>query len=148
MLTSVSLFASANAGELSVSGTAKATYNIHSGLADKGKGIGITNELNFTAAGELDNGYTWSYSMELDPADGGTATNDDSQLVIGMNNLGTIGFFDSEGGLSQELAYGVGALGVGTDWGNTMTVKYGLDVSNYPNIQYHLPAVTYLALTN
>ena len=55
MLTSISLFGSANAGELSVSGTAKATYNVESG-ANKGKGLGITNELNFTAAGELDNG--------------------------------------------------------------------------------------------
>jgi hypothetical protein len=65
MLTSISLFSSANAGELAVSGTAKATYNITSHEA-KGKGLGITNELNFTASGELDNGYTWSYSMELD----------------------------------------------------------------------------------
>ena len=67
MLSSVSLFTSANAGELSVSGTAKATYNILSGYTNVGKGLGITNELNFTASGELDNGYTWSYSMELDP---------------------------------------------------------------------------------
>ena len=67
MLSSVSLFTSANAGELSVSGTAKATYNIKSGNTHVGKGLGITNELNFTASGELDNGYTWSYSMELDP---------------------------------------------------------------------------------
>ena len=67
MLTSISLFGSANAGELTVNGTAKATYNILSGKYNSGKGLGITNELNFTAAGELDNGYTWSYSMELDP---------------------------------------------------------------------------------
>ena len=64
MLTSISLFGSANAGELSVSGTAKATYNIESG-ANTGKGLGITNELNFSASGELDNGYTWSYSCLL-----------------------------------------------------------------------------------
>jgi hypothetical protein len=64
MLTSISLFGSANAGELSVSGTAKATYNILGGVkTNQNKGLGITNELNFTAAGELDNGYTWSYSM-------------------------------------------------------------------------------------
>ena len=48
MLSSVSLFASDNAGELSVSGTAKATYNILSGKTNVGKGLGITNELNFT----------------------------------------------------------------------------------------------------
>ena len=47
MLASSSLlFATANAGELSVSGTAKATYNIQSGDV-AGKGLGITNELNF-----------------------------------------------------------------------------------------------------
>ena len=33
-----------------------------------GKGIGISNELNFTASGELDNGFTWKYHTELDPA--------------------------------------------------------------------------------
>ena len=88
----------------------------------------------------MDNGWTWSYSTELDPADGGTATNDDSQLVIGMGDMGTIGFFDSEGGLSQELGYGIGALGTGYDWGSTMTVQAGLDVSSHPNVQYHLPA--------
>ena len=44
MLTSISLFGSANAGEVSVSGTAKATYNIHSGVkTNQGKGLGITN---------------------------------------------------------------------------------------------------------
>ena len=83
MLTSISLFGSANAGELTVNGTAKATYNILSGKTNTGKGLGITNELNFTASGELDNGYTWSYSMELDPdavssGTNGTAENDDS----------------------------------------------------------------------
>ena len=92
MLSSVSLFASANAGELSVSGTAKATYNILTGTA-LGKGLGITNELNFTAAGELDNGYTWSYSMQLDPADtanGGAATNDDTQLTMTKQMFGKL----------------------------------------------------------
>ena len=67
--------------------------------------------------------------MELDPADGGAATNDDSQLVIGMGDMGTVGFYDSEGGLSKELGYGIGALGTGTDYGNTMTIQYGGTVS-------------------
>ena len=53
--------------------------------------------------------------MELDPADGGAISNDDSQLVIGMGDMGTLGIFDSEGGLSKELGYGVGALGTGSD---------------------------------
>ena len=78
-ITSLSLMLTAKAGELSVSGTAKATYNATSGQ-QKDNGIGITNELNFTASGEMDNGYTWSYSMELDPStdDSGAARNDDT----------------------------------------------------------------------
>ena len=69
-IVSLPLMFSVNAGELSVSGSAKATYLVSNGVqADNG--IGITNELNFTASGEMDNGFTWSYQMELDPADGG-----------------------------------------------------------------------------
>ena len=143
LLVLVSSFAisfAATAGELTISGAAKASYVIGGANDSQSKGIGVGNELNATASGEMDNGFTWSYSTELDPADGGTATNDDSQLVIGMGDMGTIGFFDSEGGLSQELGYGIGALGTGYDYGSTMTVQAGLDVSSHPNVQYHLPA--------
>ena len=143
LLVLVSSFAisfAATAGELTISGAAKASYVIGGADDSQSKGIGVGNELNATASGEMDNGWTWSYSTELDPADGGAATNDDSQLVIGMGDMGTIGFFDSEGGLSQELGYGIGALGTGYDWGSTMTVQAGLDVSSHPNVQYHLPA--------
>ena len=88
-IASLSLMLSVNAGELSVSGTAKATYNASSGNQTD-NGIGVTNELNFTASGEMDNGYTWSYSMELDPASGGAANNDDTQITLGMGDMGTI----------------------------------------------------------
>ena len=143
LLVLVSSFAisfAATAGELTISGAAKASYVIGGADDSQSKGLGVGNELNFTASGEMDNGFTWSYSTELDPADGGTATNDDSQLVIGMGDMGTVGFYDSEGGLSKELGYGIGALGTGTDYGNTMTIEYGGTVSTSPNIQYHLPA--------
>ena len=100
-LTSLSLMFSANAGELTVNGTAKATYNATSGQ-QKDNGIGITNELNFTASGEMDNGYAWSYSMELDPTTTGDpatspsntppggALNDDTQISSKMNDMSTI----------------------------------------------------------
>ena len=139
-VSALSISFAATAGELSVSGAAKASFKMGGADDSTGRAVGVSNELNFTASGEMDNGFTWSYSTELDPADGGAATNDDSQLVIGMGDMGTIGFFDSEGGLSQELGYGIGALGVGTDYGGNMTINYGGDVSNYPNLQYHLPA--------
>ena len=79
-IASLSLMFSVNAGELSVSGTAKATYNASSGVQTD-NGIGVTNELNFTASGEMDNGYTWSYSMELDPSTTGSATVSTSLVV-------------------------------------------------------------------
>jgi len=140
LVSALSISFNATAGDLAVSGSAKASYKIGGATDSNSKGLGVSNELNFTASGEMDNGFTWSYSTELDPADGGTATNDDSQLVIGMGDMGTVGFYDSEGGLSKELGYGIGALGTGTDYGNTMTIQYGGTVSTSPNVQYHLPA--------
>ena len=143
MLSSVSLFASANAGELSVSGTAKATYNIQSGKTNAGKGLGITNELNFTAAGELDNGYTWSYSMELDPnavaVDNAGAQNDDTKLTL-TTPYGTVGVFISEGGLDLEDAASQSVYGRPTDIGDPSATSDNFTIDSYNNIQYHTPA--------
>ena len=142
MLSSVSLFASANAGELAVSGTAKATYNILSGQTNVGKGIGITNELNFTASGELDNGYTWSYSMELDPADGsagGAATNDDTKLTL-TTPYGTFGAFVLEGGLDLEDGASQSVYARPTDMGDPSATVDNFTIDSYNNIQYHTPA--------
>ena len=129
----------AKAGELSVTGSAKASYLI-SGGNSTGKGIGISNELMFSASGELDNGFTWKYHTELDMADGGAASNDDTAIVIGMGDLGTIGIYDAEGGMSTELGWGIGAMGVGADYANTMTnIGRGYDVSSDPHLTYSLP---------
>ena len=126
----------AKAGELSVTGSAKASYLI-SGGNSTGKGIGISNELMFSASGELDNGFTWKYHTELDMADGGAASNDDTAIVIGMGDLGTIGIYDAEGGMSTELGWGIGAMGVGADYANTMTnIGRGYDVSADPHVSY------------
>jgi len=150
MLTSISLFSSANAGELNVSGTAKATYNIHSGNVNQGKGLGVTNELNFTAAGELDNGYTWSYSMELDPgattAAGTTdnspmnAQNDDTKLTL-TTPMGTVGVFISEGGLDLEDGASQSVYARPTDIGDpTSGAGDNFTIDAYNNVQYHMPA--------
>jgi hypothetical protein len=149
MLSSVSLFASANAGELSVSGSAKATYNIQSGKTNAGKGLGITNELNFTAAGELDNGYTWSYSMELDPGattpsgstdtSPGNAQNDDTKMTL-TTPYGTVGVFISEGGLDVEDAASQSVYARPTDIGDPSGTSDNYTIDSYNNMQYHTPA--------
>ena len=147
MLTSISLFGSANAGEVSVSGTAKATYNIESG-ANKGKGLGITNELNFTASGETDAGYTWSYSMELDPGSTAVGTtadetqgaqNDDTKLTL-STPYGTAGVFISEGGLDVEDAASQSVYARPTDMGGSDGVVDNFNIDAYNNVQYHTPA--------
>ena len=144
MFSSISLFASANAGELSVSGTAKATYNIQSGKTNAGKGLGITNELNFTASGETDQGYTWNYSMELDPnaVSSGTnaaAENDDTKLTL-STPYGTVGVFISEGGLDVEDAASQSVYGRPTDIGDPSGTSDNYTIDSYNNIQYHTPA--------
>ena len=49
------------AGELSVTGSAKASYLVNGGVADTGNPFGMDRELKFSASTELDNGI----SMEL-----------------------------------------------------------------------------------
>ena len=149
MFSSISLFASANAGELGVSGTAKATYNIQSGKTNAGKGLGITNELNFTASGELDNGYTWSYSMELDPGattpsgstdtSPGNAQNDDTKLTL-TTPYGTVGVFISEGALDLEDAASQSVYARPTDVGDPSGTSDNYTIDSYNNVQYHMPA--------
>jgi hypothetical protein len=139
LVSSIVLVGNVVAGEMSVTGSANASYVIGGNDANAGKGIGVANELTVSASGETDNGFTWNYAVDLDEANN---VNDDTQLTIGTP-YGTIGFFASEGGLSTEYANLSGALGAGGDYakisGSTVDWE-GLDVSSYANIQYHTPA--------
>ena len=136
VLFSSLVIAPSYAGELAVTGGATATYTINGAEQSSGKNIGISNELDFTASGELDNGYTWKYQVQLD---GDSAANDDTRLEIGTD-MGTVGIYVSEGGMSTELASGVGALGAGFDYASPATFQKGYDVDGYANLQYHTPA--------
>ena len=141
ILFSALVIAPSYAGELTVTGGATATYTIGGDDSGSGKNLGISNELDFSASGELDNGMTWNYQVQLD---GASAANDDTRLELGTD-MGTIGLYVTEGGLSKELAHGVGALGTGYDYitpasGTSGAFQTGYDVDGYSNIQYHLPA--------
>ena len=142
LVTSFAFSVSAFAGELSVSGSAKATYNSVGGYANGENTIGVANELNFSAAGELDNGFTWKYSVELDPnstAGGGNALNDDSQLVI-TTPMGSVALCGSECGLSAAGDFNQNAYAWITDTGFAEGKVEPTNISSYQNFQYHTPA--------
>ena len=136
ILASALLITPSFAGEMTVTGGATASYATNGDDESTGKNIGISNELDFTASGELDNGMSWTYQVQLD---GATTANDDTKLVIGTD-YGTIGLAVTEMGLSQELSHAVGALGTGYDHVSPTSCVVGYDVSDYSNIQYHSPA--------
>ena len=149
LLASISLISSAYAGELSVTGTAKATYSVISGGSsdgsNTGKGLGVANEIDFGAKGELENGWTWNYQVQFDPgnatgSDAYEVQNDDSQLTLTMGNFGTVGFFVSEGGLNVDDSASASVYGRATDLGITDGIVEGQGIDGANNIQYHTPA--------
>ena len=138
ILASFSLiFSTASAGELSVTGSVSASY----GIGEQASALGVSNELDFNASGELDNGYTWTWQTQLD---GATTVNDDTRLVIGTP-YGALGIFISEGDLSSKYGYGAGALAAGSDYAGVNrsageAIKFGIGTDSYNNVQYHTPA--------
>jgi len=142
-IASLSLMFSANAGELTVNGSAKATYNITNGT-QVDNGIGITNELNFTASGELDNGYTWSYSMELDPdTTDGSALQDDTKITIDSGDMGKMLICVSECSTSKKYAWDASAYTVITDTSRSSGTVYPANLMSHNNVQYHSPELPY-----
>jgi hypothetical protein len=150
-ITSFALLTPANAGEMTVSGSAKATWTNVSG-DQTAKGIGIANELTFGANGELDNGYTWSVAIALDPTeDGDTATtptyaspgaalNDDTSINIGMTGLGTLGINVSAGGFNAKYGWAADAYTVMSDTGSSEGAKYPGDLGSTANVTFSTEA--------
>jgi outer membrane protein OmpU len=79
--------ASAQAGELSVIGTANMTYKTNSGIM--GKGIGSDKSITFTGSGELDNG--WSVSLTTYTTDAVGLSSHSTALTMGSLGTVTIG---------------------------------------------------------
>ena len=137
LLSSVSLFSTAFAGEMTVTGTAKATYHIASGAAAE-PGIGINNHLDFTASGETDLG-AWTYQIQMEPSTAGAQTLADSKLTL-TTSFGTLGVFVSEGSLDLEDAGSRSVYARPTDTGFADGQVDNPGVSAYNNVQYHSPA--------
>ncbi len=139
MLTALS-FSVANAGELSITGSAKASYSVASSDGvnadiEQGKGLGVSNEFTLSASGELDNGMTWSYAQDIDNA----TVQDDGKLTL-TTDFGTLGVFISEGGLDVDNAASQSVLARPSDtsFGGSMVDSW--DLSGMNTLQYHTPA--------
>jgi len=86
---------SANAGEMSVAGSASLNVEGYSGEElNGGKAYTMNNQLTFTGSGELDNGLTVSLSFVQD---NGESTFDSHSLTISSDTMGTLKF-NGEGG--------------------------------------------------
>jgi len=70
---------SANAGEMSMSGSMEASYTKGSGYKTTGNPLGMDKELSITGSGELDNGTTVSYKQTV----GDSFGFNDSEIVFG-----------------------------------------------------------------
>ena len=138
ILSSISLFSTAYAGELSVTGTAKATYNITSGYANAEPGIGINNHIDFTGTGETDFG-AFKYQIQMEPSSAGAQTIADQSLTL-TTAYGTLGAFVSEGGLDLEDGASRSVYARPTDTGDPSATVDNPDISSYSNVQYHTPA--------
>ena len=143
VLLSVFALTSANAGTLTVTGNAKASYSILSsdGAAAKsevGKGIGISNEFTLGASGETDNGIAWKYAIDMDGV-GATAA-DDQQLVLTFPTLGAIGIYISEGAIDVDNSWDKSVYARPSDASFASLKKDAFTISSLNNLQYHTPA--------
>ena len=77
---------SAQAGEMSVTGSAEVSYVQRDNDEITGNPIGMNKNIGFAGSGELDNGWTVSVSQNLTDAFGFSS----GSLTIGMGSLGTI----------------------------------------------------------
>ena len=140
-MLSVFLVSSAvSAGELSVTGSVKASITTGGSGSTAGKSetggraLAISNDIDFNATGETDNGWAWTWQTQLD-----AGAIDDTKLTI-ATEYGTIGLFGTEGGLNFKHGGSQMALGYGSQIGSAGGMVDPDDIGTYNNIQYHLPA--------
>lgn len=148
-ISSFAVLTSANAGEMTVSGSAKASW---SNISDNqsAKGLGIANELTIGANGEMDNGYTWTVAIALDPSTtgstastvptgqsaAGAAVNDDTSMTVTAPGLGTLGLHVSAGGFNAKYGWASDAYAVMSNEGFSEGATYSSDLGGTANIQF------------
>jgi len=93
---------SAHAADFSVTGSASMSYTSNSivgiGGGANGNPWAMSDTVNFAASGELDNGWTVSYTMGLDgSAVAAGAGFEDRTIAIGLGDMGTLTFMGADG---------------------------------------------------
>ena len=133
---SLAAISAANAGDLSVTGSAHLTYtSIATGTT--GNPYGMASAVTFKGSGELDNG--WTFNLAIADGDGGAYSA--TTIDMAMGGLGTIEFDHGNSGngiaaydnvlpTAWEEAHGAGLSG---------GVKTVMGVGNANNVQYTLP---------
>jgi outer membrane protein OmpU len=143
---SLAVMSAANAGEMTVTGSATVTYLSH-GTEVTGNPYGMQSNLSFAGSGELDNGWTFNYAVDNTDQNAYSA----SRVSITMGGLGTLEFDQGNSGngiaaydnvlpTAWEEAHGAGVSG---------GVKTVLGSGASDNIQYTTPTIlgTTIALT-
>jgi outer membrane protein OmpU len=101
---------SANAGEMSVAGSASINVEGFSGeVLNAGKSYTMGNQLTFTGGGEMDNGLSVALSFVIDQGDGSSPF-DSHSVTISSDTLGSIKFM-GEGGSTTANAIDGSAAG-------------------------------------
>ena len=140
---------SANAGEMSVAGSASVGIDSHTSN-EGGKNITMGNQLTFTGGGELDNGLNVAISFVIDQADGVTDTTapfDSHSITISSDAMGTIVIAGEGAGNAQSA---LDTTAAGDIWNNGFKAgaadtlyapMNGSDATSNKTINYTLPTL-------
>ena len=141
---------SANAGEMSVAGSASINVeHINGGAANTGKSFSMGNQLTFTGGGELDNGLNVSLSFILDQNDDSTTAGaaysggpfDSHSVTVSSDSLGSLKF-SGEGGSSAVSAIDGTAAGDIWDSFDIASTVHATGVGGGDNsMMYTLPSM-------
>jgi len=141
---------SANAVDYSMSGGLQSVYttqkNPTGADTTNGKGLGTQTDLTFTAAGELDNGFTVGYMMAVDT--NGALSNTSSQLTVGMGSLGTLQV-NNKGGSKANAIDDITPHAYNETWDGLSNVNpstFGSRTSS-GSLDYRIPAQELMGLT-
>ena len=127
---------SAQAGELSVSGSANMTYKTNSGST--GKGLGQNSAWSMSGSGELDNGWTIAHGIAL--TDAQTLSSSNTKLTMG--SMGTIVVGQGYGGVAasydEEVPQAYEQI---SEAGNNNAANYLGSWLDNGSVQYQFPSL-------